>query len=579
MKKILYIVTLICITTSILGQPYQIGDVYTAPNGSQGIVFYLFPDGSGGWAVALNDAPDRYPWGPSSDIPGLSNHSENENQLVLMDTTGYTSTQTIRLAQNNSHLYAAGWVDFGNGWYLPTPAQLRILFGMLPFIEPSLINAGGTTLKDIYTENGGSYQAEYWSSVECSGDKAWCVSFYYGRFYPTNKQNSLRFVRAVHTFSNTRVIPNPAVSYSWSTGDTTQGIAVTPAQTSTYTVTVSTPSGCRDEVEQTIVVKEMSNEDITQFACDSCRYNGILYTESGDYIQRFTNVAGCDSVLNLHLTISPTAYVEVEHTACDSYEWCGEVYSANGYYTKTLSQQNGCDSIVRMHLMIEQTPHASILTQTDTICSGESVELQSVIPSSGHVIPGVPDIAVGDILCTDESIVKPSAWPVEGKTAQGIVFYVDESGNHGWAIHLQNQSTSISWAGYQTPGYNSDIPDLNNFSHGWDAVDDMEGYQNTQIIRNAGDATSYPAAYAMDFDNGWYLPAAGQLNIMYPTIVLLNNSLQIVNGTLFPMNAGWKYLSSTEFAAGYIWYLDSTGHVGVYDKGTSFFNVRSVRDF
>ena len=36
------------------GQIYHVGDLYTTPNGTQGIVFYVRPDG-GGWAVALHD--------------------------------------------------------------------------------------------------------------------------------------------------------------------------------------------------------------------------------------------------------------------------------------------------------------------------------------------------------------------------------------------------------------------------------------------------------------------------------------------------------------------------------------------
>ena len=39
---------------------YNIGDVITNPDGSKGVVFWLAPDGSGGWMCALNDVSGTY---------------------------------------------------------------------------------------------------------------------------------------------------------------------------------------------------------------------------------------------------------------------------------------------------------------------------------------------------------------------------------------------------------------------------------------------------------------------------------------------------------------------------------------
>lgn len=48
MKKWLtYMVLLLCMG-HVWGQTYHVGDLFTAPDGSQGIVYYLNPDGSGG---------------------------------------------------------------------------------------------------------------------------------------------------------------------------------------------------------------------------------------------------------------------------------------------------------------------------------------------------------------------------------------------------------------------------------------------------------------------------------------------------------------------------------------------------
>jgi len=142
MKNLLTILFLCCCNV-IFAQNYRIGDVYTAPDGSRGIVYYLHPDGSGGWVVALNDASTGCAWGDASDVPGLANQSPSYIQQLLNDTAGYTNTQTLRLYQNNDN-YAAGVVDFDNGWVLPSPAQLSMLFGQLPFIASAITAAGGT---------------------------------------------------------------------------------------------------------------------------------------------------------------------------------------------------------------------------------------------------------------------------------------------------------------------------------------------------------------------------------------------------------------------------------------------------
>ena len=56
MKKIYTLIWLMMVMGLVFGQTYHIGDLYTAPDGSQGVVFYENPDGSGGLVVALNNA-------------------------------------------------------------------------------------------------------------------------------------------------------------------------------------------------------------------------------------------------------------------------------------------------------------------------------------------------------------------------------------------------------------------------------------------------------------------------------------------------------------------------------------------
>ena len=257
--------------------------------------------------VALNDVSDTLcVWGGIADIGGIPNYSQNNNQLVLEDLAGNEHTQAIRSAQNGGGEYAAGLVDFDNGWYLPTVGQLFILYGMLPLIETSIINAGGIPLKEGWGLPVN--QSEYWSSVEGSASQAWCVSFYDGRIYAVDK-NTFRVARAVRSFS---YYENVDASYLWNTGDTNSSITVTPDQTTAYTVTVTTSGGCADTVEHTITVLYGNHSVFSVDTCGGYLWHGTTYTESGTYTYEYTNADGCLSADTLHLTIIP--YPELSHT-------------------------------------------------------------------------------------------------------------------------------------------------------------------------------------------------------------------------------------------------------------------------
>ena len=94
MKRIVLYLLLQFAAMFCFGQTYHLGDLYTAEDGSQGIVFFVGADGSG-WAVALHDAPNHYTWSSGGDIPTLTNY-DAPPQMALADTSGYTNTLAIR---------------------------------------------------------------------------------------------------------------------------------------------------------------------------------------------------------------------------------------------------------------------------------------------------------------------------------------------------------------------------------------------------------------------------------------------------------------------------------------------------
>lgn len=182
-------------------------------------------------------------------------------------------------------------------------------------------------------------------------------------------------------------------------------------------------------------------------------------------------------------------------------------------------------------------------------------------------------VSIGDILCTDGSIVKPNQFQNSGKTAKAVVFYVDASNLHGWAVHPHYQGQAL-WSPETI-----DIPELNNYQQFREAIKDVNGYENTSKIRQAGDSYLFPAAWAVDFSGGWYLPAAGQIRQLYGYIPEVNQSLLIINGTPFNLTPDWWLWASTEGGSDVAWDINYLGSEGHSKKNDHYFYVRSIINF
>jgi len=228
---------------------------------------------------------------------------------------------------------------------------------------------------------------------------------------------------------------------------------------------------------------------------------------------------------------------------------------------------------------VSHIPQVTILGDT-LVCSGDSVTLQAVLVNAEQfAVPQAPPLAVGDILCTDGTTVKPAFFAASGKTAWGIVFFVDSTDEHGWAMDLHNIGGPQHAYQWSPQDYiYDDVPTLDNIVNSRDAIADFDGYSNTQKLRAAGSSTLLPAAWAVDFDHGWYLPAIGQLTQLHAQILTLNASLTLVGGTPFNLNEHYYFWSSTESANGRAWNLVYGGSPRD-DYKHSFCRIRSVRNF
>ncbi len=167
-------------------------------------------------------------------------------------------------------------------------------------------------------------------------------------------------------------------------------------------------------------------------------------------------------------------------------------------------------------------------------------------------------VHVGDILCEGNVVVSPSSFAVSGHTPIGVVFHVDGSRQHGWAVGL-NDLGKYAW------GPNSVDTRVRNYRGMQEAVSDFNGYAHTKTLIEAGYDIEYPAFDSLDFKNGWYLPAIGQMKRLYANLDKVDESLSTVGGTTFSSNGEWEYWSSTEYSLCNAWFMDSFGKLHYKD--------------
>lgn len=159
----------------------------------------------------------------------------------------------------------------------------------------------------------------------------------------------------------------------------------------------------------------------------------------------------------------------------------------------------------------------------------------------------------------------------------GIVFMVDESGQHGLVCAITDQSTGIRWhagTNVRTRAFSSSGKENTLLIIAVQAaVSDDLGYYAAQIC-NQYDVkkTGLPYDY-----NGWYLPSLEELELMYRERTKINEASIVNGGTAF-QNA--NYWSSTEFGSPAFAFFKnlSTGESST-DTKTETYRVRAVRAF
>jgi len=165
----------------------------------------------------------------------------------------------------------------------------------------------------------------------------------------------------------------------------------------------------------------------------------------------------------------------------------------------------------------------------------------------------------------------------------GIVFYIDEGGEHGLVAALEDITEGSNQGTYGIPeGFEWGC--TYQIVNGADGQSIGTGYQNTLDIvaqncqTHQGGITAAQAclSYETEGFTDWYLPSIDELNEMHS--VIGNVELQANIGG-FETDDHPYYWSSTEYITNYAWLINfSIGYSGTNVKYNSF-RVRAVRSF
>lgn len=225
----------------------------------------------------------------------------------------------------------------------------------------------------------------------------------------------------------------------------------------------------------------------------------------------------------------------------------GDLVSIN--YGKS---QQGCDSTTVLTLRIYGSPKVEISLRDSMLCVGRELTLIPKIDGNRSR----KRVAAGDILCKDSTVVTSADFAASGKEACGVVFWVDQTGEHGWAADVWEADEAMAWGTGVTPPFKPVS------SRAVDAMMDWDGLKNTQAVLNTGSLEGYTAIRTVTYAPGWYLPSAAQLRVLFNERLLVNRSFAIVGGK--PLLAGVDgYWSSTFGASTHFWEVKIDDVMGI----------------
>ncbi len=216
------------------------------------------------------------------------------------------------------------------------------------------------------------------------------------------------------------------VSYTWSTGATTQNITVSPTANTTYAVTATNGNGCSGTASVNVTVANNPVAAINPPVDSVCTGSSASLTASGGtsyvwstgsdsasisvspvatatYKVTVTNGSGCSATDSVVVKVNPKPAVTINPpfvtvcsgssttltttvtgvTGTSTFAWSSGSDSASTtvsptattLYTVTVTSASGCTATASRNVTVNPVPVVTITPATDTICSGTNTTL------------------------------------------------------------------------------------------------------------------------------------------------------------------------------------------------------------
>lgn len=273
----------------------------------------------------------------------------------------------------------------------------------------------------------------------------------------------------------------------------------------------------------------------------------------------------CDTIVHFEFVVNPPMQHDTVVVTIPSREggffWRDSLYTQSGEYSIYYSLPNGCDSVSKLYLTL-----LDVQIGDYEICEGDSAELAISVTT-----PELPSLSsakanVGDVFCTDGSILHPDTFLASGKIAKGVVFHTDETGLHGLIVGLNEVTHTML-------GLPFDDLFVNIYTELPDALFDMDGRTNSaQLVAMAESydaqnlSTKVPAVMFCHYydpftrtmgtvHHGWYLPSVGEMNLLHGQSFEVNKTLRKLNnqdGQTNPISS-YNYWTSTIQRSDKVW--------------------------
>ncbi|MFN8287186.1 MAG: gliding motility-associated C-terminal domain-containing protein [Chitinophagales bacterium] len=311
-----------------------------------------------GTATATGSAfgPWDYTWSNSSGVivgtstavngPNtISNLASGQYFVTVTDATGCTSTGNVQVQSSaggaatasNTGPYCAGATISLD----VTPAGISYTWsGPNSFSSTSQ----SPTISGATAAMAGAYNVTVTYTGGCTATATTTVTIS-NNLTPSVTPTSV----AICAGGSTTLTASGGNTYAWSNSGSTAAITVSPASTTTYTVTVSNNGACSASIAATVTVNNAPTPSINPAGTAICSGGSATLTAGGG-----TSYLWSTTAVTAAITVSPANTTT---------------------YTVTVTDANTCTATTSATVTVNAPPTASIAPATPAICNGNSITL------------------------------------------------------------------------------------------------------------------------------------------------------------------------------------------------------------